>query len=120
MVRCTGLGGDVVDGSGVEAGKPLASSSRVAKAAFTGETTTGRLIMRYASENIIPVTLELGGKSPNIFLRAIATSPAPLPSIPALLISTPSPPPASALLAAASTDASAAASKAARAGSPAA
>ncbi|HET6634577.1 MAG TPA: aldehyde dehydrogenase family protein, partial [Streptomyces sp.] len=59
---------NVVNGFGVEAGKPLASSNRVAKVAFTGETTTGRLIMQYASENIIPVTLELGGKSPNIFL----------------------------------------------------
>ncbi|MFI7445292.1 acetaldehyde dehydrogenase ExaC [Nonomuraea indica] len=59
---------NVVNGFGVEAGKPLASSPRVAKVAFTGETSTGRLIMRYASENIIPVTLELGGKSPNIFL----------------------------------------------------
>jgi aldehyde dehydrogenase len=59
---------NVVNGFGVEAGKPLASSARVAKVAFTGETTTGRLIMQYASENIIPVTLELGGKSPNIFL----------------------------------------------------
>lgn len=50
-----------------EAGKPLASSPRIGKIAFTGETTTGRLIMQYASENIIPVTLEPGGKSPNIF-----------------------------------------------------
>jgi aldehyde dehydrogenase len=58
---------NVVNGFGVEAGKPLASSNRVAKVAFTGETTTGRLIMQYASENLIPVTLELGGKSPNIF-----------------------------------------------------
>ncbi|EPH44234.1 aldehyde dehydrogenase [Streptomyces aurantiacus] len=58
---------NVVNGFGVEAGKPLASSPRVAKVAFTGETTTGRLIMQYASENIKPVTLELGGKSPNIF-----------------------------------------------------
>ena len=58
---------NVVQGFGVEAGKPLASSNRVAKVAFTGETTTGRLIMQYASENLIPVTLELGGKSPNIF-----------------------------------------------------
>ena len=56
---------------GVEAGKPLASSNRVAKVAFTGETTTGRLIMQYASENLIPVTLELGGKSPNIFLADV-------------------------------------------------
>jgi aldehyde dehydrogenase len=58
---------NVVNGFGFEAGRPLASSKRVAKVAFTGETTTGRLIMQYASENIIPVTLELGGKSPNIF-----------------------------------------------------
>ena len=63
---------NIVNGFGVEAGKPLASSRRVAKVAFTGETTTGRLIMQYASENIIPVTLELGGKSPNIFFRDIA------------------------------------------------
>ena len=48
--------------------KPLATSPRIAKVAFTGETTTGRLIMQYASENLIPVTMELGGKSPNIFL----------------------------------------------------
>ncbi len=58
---------NIVNGFGVEAGKPLASSNRIAKVAFTGETTTGRLIMQYASENLIPVTLELGGKSPNIF-----------------------------------------------------
>ena len=58
---------NVVQGFGVEAGKPLASSKRIAKVAFTGETTTGRLIMQYASETLIPVTLELGGKSPNIF-----------------------------------------------------
>ncbi|KUJ69623.1 aldehyde dehydrogenase [Streptomyces albus subsp. albus] len=58
---------NIVNGFGEEAGKPLASSPRVAKIAFTGETTTGRLIMRYASENLKPVTLELGGKSPNIF-----------------------------------------------------
>jgi len=62
---------NVVNGFGVEAGKPLASSPRVNKVAFTGETTTGRLIMQYASENIIPVTLELGGKSPNIFLEDV-------------------------------------------------
>jgi len=55
----------------VEAGKPLASSNRVAKVAFTGETTTGRLIMQYASENLLPVTLELGGKSPNIFFADV-------------------------------------------------
>jgi aldehyde dehydrogenase len=62
---------NVVQGFGVEAGKPLASSKRVAKVAFTGETTTGRLIMQYASENLIPVTLELGGKSPNIFFSDV-------------------------------------------------
>jgi aldehyde dehydrogenase len=62
---------NVVNGFGVEAGKPLASNPRVAKVAFTGETTTGRLIMQYASENLIPVTLELGGKSPNVFFRDV-------------------------------------------------
>ncbi|MGG1311388.1 aldehyde dehydrogenase [Cohnella laeviribosi] len=62
---------NVVNGFGLEAGKPLASSSRIAKIAFTGETTTGRLIMQYASQNLIPVTLELGGKSPNIFFEDI-------------------------------------------------
>lgn len=63
---------NVVTGFGPEAGKPLASSSRVAKVSFTGETTTGRLIMQYASENLIPVTMELGGKSPNIFMKSVA------------------------------------------------
>ena len=62
---------NIVNGFGLEAGKPLASSSRIAKIAFTGETTTGRLIMQYASENLIPVTLELGGKSPNIFFEDV-------------------------------------------------
>ena len=62
---------NVVNGFGIEAGKPLASSPRIAKIAFTGETTTGRLIMQYASENLIPVTLELGGKSPNIFFADV-------------------------------------------------
>ncbi|MFZ5438554.1 MAG: aldehyde dehydrogenase family protein [Myxococcota bacterium] len=62
---------NVVQGFGLEAGKPLASSNRIAKIAFTGETTTGRLIMQYASENLIPVTLELGGKSPNIFFADV-------------------------------------------------
>ena len=62
---------NVVNGFGVEAGKPLASSKRIAKVAFTGETTTGRLIMQYASQNLIPVTLELGGKSPNIFFADV-------------------------------------------------
>lgn len=65
---------NVVNGFGIEAGKPLASNKRVAKVAFTGETTTGRLIMQYASENIIPVTLELGGKSPNIFFEDVFES----------------------------------------------
>ncbi|CAH2602615.1 aldehyde dehydrogenase B [Rhodovastum atsumiense] len=62
---------NVVTGYGVEAGKPLATSPRIAKVAFTGETSTGRLIMQYAAENIIPVTLELGGKSPNIFFADV-------------------------------------------------
>jgi aldehyde dehydrogenase len=62
---------NVVNGFGVEAGKPLASSKRIGKIAFTGETTTGRLIMQYASQNLIPVTLELGGKSPNIFFSDV-------------------------------------------------
>ncbi|RNF34872.1 aldehyde dehydrogenase [Paracoccus methylarcula] len=63
---------NIVNGFGLEAGKPLASNPRIAKIAFTGETTTGRLIMQYASENLIPVTLELGGKSPNIFFDDVA------------------------------------------------
>jgi aldehyde dehydrogenase len=62
---------NIVNGFGLEAGKPLASSSRIAKIAFTGETTTGRLIMQYASQNLIPVTLELGGKSPNVFFEDV-------------------------------------------------
>ena len=62
---------NVVNGFGIEAGKPLASNKRIAKIAFTGETTTGRLIMQYASENLIPCTLELGGKSPNIFFADV-------------------------------------------------
>ncbi|SDT28400.1 aldehyde dehydrogenase [Microlunatus soli] len=65
---------NVVNGFGVEAGKPLASSNRIRKIAFTGETTTGRLIMQYASQNLIPVTLELGGKSPNVFFGDVAAS----------------------------------------------
>jgi len=65
---------NIVNGFGAEAGKPLASSARVAKVAFTGETTTGRLIMQYASENLKPVTLELGGKSPNIFFDDVSTA----------------------------------------------
>lgn len=62
---------NIVNGFGLEAGKPLASNPRINKIAFTGETTTGQLIMQYASKNIIPVTLELGGKSPNIFFKSI-------------------------------------------------
>ena len=62
---------NVVNGFGAEAGKPLASSRRIRKIAFTGETTTGRLIMQYASQNLIPVTLELGGKSPNVFFEDV-------------------------------------------------
>lgn len=65
---------NIVNGFGVEAGKPLASSNRIRKIAFTGETTTGRLIMQYASENLIPVTLELGGKSPNIFFNDVMSA----------------------------------------------
>jgi len=62
---------NIVNGFGLEAGKPLASSNRIGKIAFTGETTTGRLISQYASQNLIPVTLELGGKSPNIFFADV-------------------------------------------------
>ena len=63
---------NIVTGFGPEAGKPLAQSPRISKVSFTGETTTGRLIMQYASENLIPVTMELGGKSPNIFFPSVA------------------------------------------------
>jgi len=63
---------NIVTGFGIEAGKPLAQSDRVSKVAFTGETTTGRLIMQYASENLNPVTMELGGKSPNVFFKSVA------------------------------------------------
>ncbi|SDY11982.1 aldehyde dehydrogenase family protein [Thermoactinomyces sp. DSM 45892] len=62
---------NIVNGFGLEAGQPLAISPKVGKIAFTGETNTGRLIMQYASENIKPVTLELGGKSPNIFTESV-------------------------------------------------
>ena len=62
---------NIVNGFGLEAGKPLASNKRIAKIAFTGETGTGRLIMQYAAQNLIPVTLELGGKSPNIFFEDV-------------------------------------------------
>jgi len=64
---------NIVNGFGIEAGKPLASSPRIKKVSFTGETTTGRLILQYASENIIPATMELGGKSPNIFFSSVAS-----------------------------------------------
>ncbi len=63
---------NIVNGFGEEAGAPLASNKRIAKIAFTGETSTGRLIMKAAAENLIPVSLELGGKSPNIFFADIA------------------------------------------------
>jgi len=62
---------NIIHGFGPEAGKPLASSSKVDKVAFTGETTTGQLIMQYASKNLNPVTMELGGKSPNVFFNSI-------------------------------------------------
>ncbi|MDL9978009.1 aldehyde dehydrogenase family protein [Microbacterium candidum] len=65
---------NIVNGFGIEAGAPLASHKRIRKIAFTGETTTGRLIMQYASQNLIPVTLELGGKSPNVFFEDVALS----------------------------------------------
>ncbi|CAM3753492.1 MULTISPECIES: acetaldehyde dehydrogenase ExaC [Tsukamurella] len=62
---------NIVNGFGLEAGKPLASSKRIRKIAFTGETTTGKLIASYAAENLIPATLELGGKSPNVFFKDV-------------------------------------------------
>jgi aldehyde dehydrogenase len=62
---------NVVTGFGLEAGKPLATSTRISKIAFTGESTTGKLIMQYAAENLVPVTMELGGKSPNIFFPSV-------------------------------------------------
>ncbi|MDA5094674.1 aldehyde dehydrogenase [Aliiroseovarius sp. KMU-50] len=62
---------NIVNGYGAEVGAPLARSSRIAKIAFTGSTETGRLIMQAATENLIPVTLELGGKSPNIFFSDV-------------------------------------------------
>ena len=62
---------NIVHGFGPEAGKPLAQHDGIKKIAFTGETTTGRLIMQYASENLIPMTLELGGKSPNVFFESV-------------------------------------------------
>jgi aldehyde dehydrogenase len=65
---------NVINGPGAEIGKALATSKRIAKIAFTGETVTGRLIMQYAAENIIPSTTELGGKSPNIFFADVMAS----------------------------------------------
>lgn len=62
---------NVVNGFGAELGRHLVTNPKVAKAAFTGSTPTGRLVMQYATENIIPVTLELGGKSPNIFFKSV-------------------------------------------------
>lgn len=62
---------NIVQGTGIEVGKPLATNPRIAKVAFTGSTAVGRSIMQYATENIIPVTLELGGKSPNIFFEDV-------------------------------------------------
>jgi len=62
---------NVVNGMGPDVGAPLARSKRIAKIAFTGSTETGRKIMQYATENLIPVTLELGGKSPNIFFSDV-------------------------------------------------
>jgi aldehyde dehydrogenase len=62
---------NVVNGPGAEIGKALATNKRIAKIAFTGETVTGRLIMQYAAQNIIPSTTELGGKSPNIFFADV-------------------------------------------------
>jgi len=63
---------NIVNGFGAELGRALVTNKKVSKAAFTGSTTTGRLVMQYATENIIPVTLELGGKSPNIFMKSVA------------------------------------------------
>ncbi|MGJ1319455.1 aldehyde dehydrogenase family protein [Sphingobacterium spiritivorum] len=62
---------NIVNGFGSELGRALVTNPKVAKAAFTGSTATGRLVMQYATENIIPVTLELGGKSPNIFFSSV-------------------------------------------------
>ncbi|WP_304196859.1 aldehyde dehydrogenase family protein [Flavobacterium alvei] len=62
---------NIVNGFGAELGRTLVTNKKVSKAAFTGSTPTGRLVMQYATENIIPVTLELGGKSPNIFLKSV-------------------------------------------------
>ena len=63
---------NIVTGFGAEAGEALATSKRVAKLSFTGSTETGRKVMHNAAENIIPLTLELGGKSPNVFFSSVA------------------------------------------------
>ena len=62
---------NIVNGFGAELGQKLVTNPKIAKAAFTGSTATGRLVMQYATENIIPVTLELGGKSPNVFFESV-------------------------------------------------
>ena len=62
---------NVVNGFGAELGRALVTNPKVSKAAFTGSTATGRMVMQYATENIIPVTLELGGKSPNVFFESV-------------------------------------------------
>jgi len=65
---------NVVNGYGREAGVPLATSDRIAKIAFTGSTSTGRLIGQAAANNLIPATLELGGKSPNVFFEDVCAA----------------------------------------------
>ena len=62
---------NVVNGFGAEAGEALATSTRIAKIAFTGSTPVGEKIMQAAAKNIIPSTVELGGKSPNIFFEDV-------------------------------------------------
>ena len=62
---------NIVNGFGSELGRPLVTNPKISKAAFTGSTATGRYVMQYATENIIPVTLELGGKSPNVFFESV-------------------------------------------------
>ena len=65
---------NIVNGPGAGIGKALASNKRIAKVSFTGETVTGRLIMSYAAQNLIPSTTELGGKSPNIFFEDVMSA----------------------------------------------
>jgi aldehyde dehydrogenase len=62
---------NIVNGFGAELGRPLVTNPKVSKAAFTGSTATGRMVMQYATENVIPVTMELGGKSPNVFFNSV-------------------------------------------------